>query len=81
MLKVIEMALAEQLALLRAQVDAYRSRAREVDAKLRTLSPGPEVRDMRSRLRETTARLDHAIWGLVVTRPAQRVRARGTGSR
>jgi len=74
-----EMALSEQVAALRAQIDAYRSRARELDSKLRTLSPGPEVLDMRSRLRETTARLDHAIWGLVVARP--RRLARGTGSR
>ncbi|HTR51817.1 MAG TPA: hypothetical protein VMJ10_13970 [Kofleriaceae bacterium] len=77
MLKVIEMALGEQLALLRAQIDAYRSRAREVDAKLRTLSPGPEVRDMRSRLRESTVHLDRAVFGLA----RARVRARGTNSR
>ena len=75
MLKVIEMALGEQLALLRAQLDAYRSRAREVDAKLRTLSPGPEVRDLRSRLRDSTMRMNRAVFGLA------RVRARGTNSR
>jgi len=72
------MALADQLALLRAQIDAYRSRAHEVDMKLRLLSPRPEVREMRIHLRETTARLDHAIWRLVLAK--RRVRARGTGT-
>ncbi|HEY1553280.1 MAG TPA: hypothetical protein VGF94_00530 [Kofleriaceae bacterium] len=69
------MALAEQLALLRAQVAAYRTRAREVEAKLRAFAPRNDVRDLRTRLHETTASFDRYAATL-----RRRVRARGTGT-
>jgi hypothetical protein len=69
------MALAEQLALLRAQLAAYRTRVREVEDKLRTFAPRNDVRDLRTRLHETSVSLERYSATLRL-----RVRARGTGS-
>ena len=75
-------ALDEQLAVLRARADAYRSQAIALDAKLRVLAAcRSELNEVRSRLLETSARLDSAVRSLVSLGHRPRLRARGTGRR
>jgi hypothetical protein len=75
-------ALAEQLAILRAHADAYRSQAIALDAKLRLLAPmRRDLIAVRERLHAMSARLDGAIWSLVRLGQGPHRRARGTTKR
>jgi hypothetical protein len=59
-------ALADQLARLRDQADAYRRRAIALDAKLRTLEPARrELHPLREQLVASSARIDSAVHGLL----------------
>ncbi|HEY5924027.1 MAG TPA: hypothetical protein VIV11_20245 [Kofleriaceae bacterium] len=58
--------LADRLYLLRAQADACRSQAIRLNAKLSLLERDRgDVRGMRERLAASSARLDHAVDGLM----------------
>ena len=63
---MVSIALAEQLASLRALADACRRKAIALDAKLRTLEPTRlDVHPLREQLVASSARLDRAIEDLL----------------